>query len=117
MFVLLSGAPQCPKPPDPVRQPTTRRRRVTSRIARREYTGRSAVLPAGEDGSTDRAASPASWGPTEDGLARALLAWYGRDLRYCPQTGRWLRWSAYRWVWDEADLHWQWVLQLGRPLP
>lgn len=72
-------------------------------------------MPAADD--IDATAPPAAWGPTEDGLSRALLARYGQDLRYCPQVGRWLRWAEHRWVWDEADLHWQWVLELGRQLP
>lgn len=50
-------------------------------------------------------------------MSRALLARFGHDLRYCPQVGRWMRWAGHRWVWDEADLHWQWILELARQLP
>ncbi|MGI5243063.1 DNA primase family protein [Dactylosporangium sp. CA-139066] len=73
-------------------------------------------MPDGDE-DTSTAVAPAGWGPTEDGLAQALLAEYGRELRYCPPSGRWLRWAQYRWVWDEADLHWQYVLKLARQLP
>jgi putative DNA primase/helicase len=71
-------------------------------------------LPHGDE---SRAVAPADWGPTEDGLAQALLAQHGDDLRYCPASGRWLRWEQFRWVWDDADRHWQYVLQLARQLP
>lgn len=73
-------------------------------------------MPDGDEGTTT-AVAPADWGPTEDGLAQAFLAQHGSELRYCPPSGRWLRWAQYRWVWDEADLHWQYVLQLARQLP
>jgi putative DNA primase/helicase len=61
--------------------------------------------------------SPAAWGPTEDGLARALVAHHGRDLRYCPQRGAWLLWSGHRWVWDDAEQHREFVRGLARQLP
>ncbi|MGI5185370.1 DNA primase family protein [Dactylosporangium sp. CA-152071] len=73
-------------------------------------------MPDGGEGSA-AAVAPAEWGPTEDGLAQAFLAQHGSELRYCPSSGRWLRWARYRWVWDEADLHWQYVLRLARQLP
>ncbi|MEV0131373.1 phage/plasmid primase, P4 family [Dactylosporangium sp. NPDC050688] len=73
-------------------------------------------MPNGDEGTTT-AVAPADWGPTEDGLAQAFLAGHGDELRYCPSAGRWLRWAQYRWVWDEADLHWQYVLKLARQLP
>ncbi|GAA3344808.1 hypothetical protein GCM10020358_49530 [Amorphoplanes nipponensis] len=61
--------------------------------------------------------SPAAWGPTEDGLARALVAHHGRELRYCPQRGAWLLWSDHRWLWDDAEQHREFVRGLARQLP
>ena len=61
--------------------------------------------------------SPAAWGPTEDGLARALVAHHGNELRYCPQRGAWLLWSGHRWVWDDAERHREFVRGLARQLP
>ncbi|MFG1995186.1 phage/plasmid primase, P4 family [Actinoplanes sp. NPDC048988] len=60
---------------------------------------------------------PAAWGPTEDGLARALVAHHGHELRYCPQRGAWLLWSGHRWVWDDAERHREYVRELARQLP
>ncbi|UQU67343.1 phage/plasmid primase, P4 family [Couchioplanes caeruleus] len=60
---------------------------------------------------------PAAWGPTEDGLARALVAHHGHELRYCPQRGAWLLWSGHRWVWDDAERHREFVRGLARQLP
>ena len=59
----------------------------------------------------------AAWGPTEDGLARALVAYHGHELRYCPQRGRWLLWDGHRWAWDEAERHREFVRALARQLP
>lgn len=61
--------------------------------------------------------SPAAWGPTEDGLARALVAHHGHELRYCPQRGQWLLWQGHRWVWDDAERHRELVRGLARQLP
>jgi putative DNA primase/helicase len=60
---------------------------------------------------------PASFGPTEDGLARALVAHFGDQLRYCPQRGKWLHWEGHRWRWDEAEIHRELIRGLGRQLP
>nr|WP_245664919.1 bifunctional DNA primase/polymerase [Actinoplanes subtropicus] len=60
---------------------------------------------------------PAAWGPTEDGLARALVAHHGHELRYCPQRGQWLLWQGHRWVWDDAERHREFVRALARQLP
>jgi putative DNA primase/helicase len=59
----------------------------------------------------------AAWGPTEDGLARALVAHHGHELRYCPQRGQWLLWRGHRWVWDDAEQHREFVRALARQLP
>ncbi|NJC83171.1 hypothetical protein HC030_11455 [Planosporangium mesophilum] len=59
----------------------------------------------------------AGWGPTEDGLARALVTHHGHELRYCPQRGMWLRWTGYRWLWDEAEYHRELIRRLARQLP
>ena len=34
---------------------------------------------------------------SEDGHSQALVAEYGRELRFCPQMGRWLHWDGFRW--------------------
>ncbi|MEU4239657.1 phage/plasmid primase, P4 family [Actinoplanes sp. NPDC026619] len=59
----------------------------------------------------------AAWGPTEDGLARALVAYHGHELRYCPQRGKWLVWDGCRWAWDDAERHREFVRALARVLP
>ncbi|MFD1364704.1 phage/plasmid primase, P4 family [Actinoplanes sichuanensis] len=59
----------------------------------------------------------AAWGPTEDGLARALVAHHGHELRYCPQRGMWLRWVGHRWAWDDEEWHRELVRALARELP
>ncbi|WP_236049212.1 phage/plasmid primase, P4 family [Paractinoplanes ovalisporus] len=59
----------------------------------------------------------AAWGPTEDGLARALVAHHGHELRYCPQRSKWLVWDGCRWAWDEAERHRELVRALARDLP
>ena len=50
---------------------------------------------------TDPTASPLSPAMTlaqsEDGHSQALIAEYGRDIRYCHQMGRWLHWDGSRW--------------------
>ncbi|MEU4244011.1 phage/plasmid primase, P4 family [Actinoplanes sp. NPDC026619] len=61
--------------------------------------------------------TPAAWGPTEDGLARALVAHHGHELRYCPQRGQWLLWQGHRWVWDDAERHREFVRGMARQLP
>jgi putative DNA primase/helicase len=59
----------------------------------------------------------ARFGPTQDGLARALIAHHGHELRYCPQRGRWLHWTGHRWLWDEAEQHRELIRKLARTLP
>jgi putative DNA primase/helicase len=60
---------------------------------------------------------PEAWGPTEDGLAQALVAAHGEVLRYVPQRGKWLLWNGYRWVWDDAQYHRELIRALLRRLP
>jgi putative DNA primase/helicase len=70
-------------------------------------------------GRVTREAAPhaSSWGPSEDGLARALVARHGHELRFCPQRGRWLLWDGCRWAWDDAEQHREFVRELARELP
>lgn len=35
---------------------------------------------------------------SEDGHSQAIIAEYGRELRYCHQMGRWLHWDGSRWA-------------------
>jgi putative DNA primase/helicase len=63
------------------------------------------------------APEPARFGPTEDGLARALITHHSHELRYCPQRGKWLRWVGHRWLWDDAEHHRELVRTLARTLP
>jgi putative DNA primase/helicase len=65
----------------------------------------------------ERRGDPTRYGPTEDGIARALVARHGDDLRYCPQRGKWLTWDSHRWAWDESAHHRELVKNLGRQLP
>jgi putative DNA primase/helicase len=60
---------------------------------------------------------PRWYGATQDGLARALVAHHGHQLRYCPQRGRWLYWTGHRWLWDEAERHRELIRALARGLP
>lgn len=39
---------------------------------------------------------------TDAGNAERLVHWYGKDLRFCSQWGRWLNWDGRRWVVDET---------------
>ncbi|GIM93195.1 phage/plasmid primase, P4 family [Paractinoplanes toevensis] len=59
----------------------------------------------------------AAWGPTEDGLARALVAYHGHELRFCPQRSKWLVWDGCRWAWDDAERHREFVRAMARDLP
>lgn len=63
------------------------------------------------------APAPDRFGPTQDGLARALVAHHGLELRYCPQRGKWLRWTGHRWLWDDAEQHRELIRALARKLP
>jgi putative DNA primase/helicase len=74
------------------------------------------------DGNTARVLTepmpaPERFGPTQDGLARALVTHYLDQLRYCPQRGRWLRWTGHRWLWDDAEHHRELIRALARRLP
>jgi P4 family phage/plasmid primase-like protien len=45
------------------------------------------------------ATSPAmTLAQSEDGHSQAMIAEYGRDIRYCHQMGRWLHWDGSRWA-------------------
>ncbi len=57
------------------------------------------------------------YGPTEDGLARALIAHHHQQLRYCPQRGRWLAWNGHMWAWDDGETHRELIRTLARTLP
>lgn len=59
----------------------------------------------------------ARYGPTEDGLARALIDRHSDDLRYCPQRSSWLRWDGHRWQWDDAGHHRELIKGIARQLP
>jgi putative DNA primase/helicase len=63
------------------------------------------------------APAPQAYGPTEDGMARALVATHGDRLRYCPQRGQWLHWDGARWGWDQAEHHRELIRTLARALP
>lgn len=36
---------------------------------------------------------------SDDGNALALVDSFGDRIRYCPDRGRWLSWTGYRWEW------------------
>jgi putative DNA primase/helicase len=79
--------------------------------------GPAAPVPVPVHVGNETPAHVAAWGPTEDGLARALVAHHGHELRYCPQRGKWLLWDGYRWGWDDAERHREFVRALARELP
>lgn len=58
-----------------------------------------------------------TFGPTEDGTARAVAAHYSNRLRYCPQRGMWLTWSGSRWQWDTAETYREHIREMTRRLP
>lgn len=60
---------------------------------------------------------PDAFGPTEAGMARALVANHGNALRYCPQRARWLMWDGHRWKWDDAEQHRELILGLADRIP
>src|SRR5262249_9024801 len=76
--------------------------------------GTAALAPAAVP---DSVPAPREFGPTEDGLALALVAHYGNELRFCPQRGAWLRWDGHRWGWDEGERHREHIRELARGLP
>lgn len=57
-----------------------------------------------------------SFGPTEDGTARAFVRLHSSSFRYCPQRG-WLHWIGSRWEWDEAGRHRETIKAVARSLP
>ncbi len=76
------------------------------------------------DGTTARVIEPldaarltALYGPTEDGVARALADLHRDALRYCPQRSQWLHWTGSRWDWDEAGASRELAKILSRDLP
>jgi putative DNA primase/helicase len=82
----------------------------------------AARVLASVDGTAARvlaepAPEPARFGPTEDGMARALVAHHEQVLRYCPQRGKWLRWEGHRWAWDDAETHRELIRAMVRGLP
>uniref|UniRef100_UPI000575F819 phage/plasmid primase, P4 family n=1 Tax=Salinispora arenicola TaxID=168697 RepID=UPI000575F819 len=84
--------------------------------------GQAARVLAAVDGTAARVLNepkpePGEFGPTQDGLAQALVANHGHELRYCPQRGRWLHWTGHRWLWDEAERHRELIRALARTLP
>jgi putative DNA primase/helicase len=94
---------------------------VGSKIGTGREAANQRILTA-VDGTSARvlaepAPAPHAYGPTEDGMARALVAHHGHELRYCPQRGRWLQWDGARWQWDEAEHHRELIRSLARALP
>lgn len=76
------------------------------------------------DGTSARVIQPlnaarvaTAYGPTEDGIARALADAHRHDLRYCPQRGMWLTWTGSRWEWDLGEHHRELVRSIARDLP
>ncbi len=63
------------------------------------------------------AAGPEAYGPTEDGMALALVTRHGHELRYCPQRGSWLAWNGHVWSWDDGETHREMIRILARELP
>jgi putative DNA primase/helicase len=82
----------------------------------------SGVMLSAVDGTAARviaepAPEPERFGQTEDGVALALVARHGHELRYCPQRGSWLAWNGHVWAWDEGERHRELIRQLARDLP
>lgn len=76
------------------------------------------------DGNTARIIEPLDstrltslYGPTEDGVARALADLHRDALRYCPQRSQWLHWTGSRWEWDLAGASRELTKNLSRDLP
>jgi putative DNA primase/helicase len=79
--------------------------------------GQQTTRPAAATVTGEPPPPPGAFGPTEDGLALALVAHHGHELRYCPQRGQWLRWSGHRWLWDVAETHRELIRALARQCP
>lgn len=84
--------------------------------------GQAARVLAAVDGTAARvlaepSPNPEQFGPTEAGMARALVANHGDVLRYCPQRARWLMWDGHRWKWDDAEQHRELLLTLADRIP
>ncbi|WP_018254003.1 phage/plasmid primase, P4 family [Salinispora mooreana] len=84
--------------------------------------GQAARVLAAVDGTAARvlaepSPNPEQFGPTEAGMARALVANHGDVLRYCPQRARWLMWDGHRWAWDDAEQHRELLLALADRIP
>ncbi|MEU7909315.1 phage/plasmid primase, P4 family [Actinoplanes sp. NPDC049118] len=96
--------------------PTSRAGRRSSEVRDGQHSS-DATRYAQAEVAREPLLAPAAWGPTEDGLARALVAHHRDELRYCPQRGAWLLWAGHRWVWDDAERHREYVRDLARQLP
>lgn len=72
---------------------------VATSNAPREYAGdEESDYRADVTDTTSSPLSPAmTLAQSEDGHSQAIIAEYGRDIRYCHQMGRWLHWDGSRW--------------------
>lgn len=48
----------------------------------------------------DHATATTTFQQSDDGNAQALIARFGKQIRYCPERGRWLHWDGTRWHWQ-----------------
>lgn len=109
--------PLAADPMAPVEQAKAIRELIPDRPA-----GPAPVVLTAVDGTAARVVAeplpgPERWGATEDGMARALVAHHGHELRYCPQRGNWLAWNGHVWAWDDGETHREMVRGLARDLP
>lgn len=103
-----------PLAPDPA---ATQREAIAELLPAREPVTLAAVDGTAVRVIAEPIPAPEAFGPTEDGLARALVAHHRHDLRFCPQRGRWLRWDGHRWAWDDGEHHRELIRALARQLP
>lgn len=105
-------------PPPLTADPTEQRQIINELLP----PGPDPIVLAAVDGTAVRvvnepAPAPERFGATEDGMARALVAHHGHQLRFCPQRGSWLAWTGNTWSWDAGEIHREKIRDLARDLP
>lgn len=61
-----------------------------------------------------RSEFPAIIEVTEDGVARAFIAWRGAEVRFDHEDGRWYLWQKDHWAPDRVRCAYQWCRLLSR---
>jgi len=62
---------------------------------RRMQAATAAIMAAESDGTPDPDLLTQPY--TDTGNAERLVELHGRDIRFCPETKKWLMWDSFRW--------------------